>query len=443
MSDRQNLIAWNFLQLGVLFLSLIPALGGVGIFIAALVTIAKQGRSILQSLILKTIVLILICISVSSIVISFFANNSIDSWLGLANLLPYFILLPSLPLTIDNAEKLRRIARLFVISSPIVVILGLGQIFGGWSFNTIFGWDLVAGGLPAGRMSSVFINCNFLGLYLAICVAFCLGSIVDNWLNDNKKILFFSTIAAIDLSGIIVVGSRNAWAISFAIFLAFALYLGWNYLVLFIVGILSAIGWSAYGFGNSRNWLRTIIPIGIWGRLSGETDAEIPDAFTRITQWKFTLHLIQERPWLGWGLRNFTPLYREETGFWLGHPHNLFLMFGAEMGLPTTIFFIGSIGWIVIRSIIILWYWQREKSELNGDRTIFFTYLIAFLACVAFNLVDVSLYDFRNNITAWILLAAIVGIIERERRKTSQQNPPFLLKSKTRSKRRKYKKSRL
>jgi O-antigen ligase len=420
MDDRQNLIAWNSLQLGVLLLSLIPALGGIGIFMAALVTIAKQRRSIFQYPTLKTIVLIFICVSVSSIIISCLANNLIDSWLGLANLLPYFLILPSLSLIINNAEKLRQIARLFVISSPVIVILGLGQIFGDWSFETIFGWNLVAGGLPAGRMSSVFINCNFLGLYLAICVAFCFGLIVDNWQNNNKKILFFSVITAIDLLGIIVVGSRNAWAISFAIFLAFALYLGWNYIVLFIVGILSAIGWSAYGFGNSRNWLRTIIPIGIWGRLSGETDAEIPDAFTRITQWKFTLHLIKERPWLGWGLRNFTPLYREETGFWLGHPHNLFLMFGAEMGLPTAIFFIGSIGWIITRSIIILWHWQREKSELNGNRIIFFTYLIAFLACVAFNLVDVSLYDFRNNITAWILLAAIVGIIDQDRIKTSQ-----------------------
>jgi O-antigen ligase len=414
MNDRQNQIAWNFLQLGVLFLSLIPILGGVGIFVAALATIVKRRRSIFQSPTLRTIALILLSLSISSIVISCFANSSIDSWIGLANLLPYFILLSSLPLIIDTTEKMRQIMRLFVVSSPIVVLLGLGQIFAGWSFKTILGWELVAGGLPAGRMSSVFINCNLLGLYLAICLAFCLGSIVDNWLNKNErqykvKILFFVAIAAVDIFGIIIVGSRNAWAISFAIFLAFSLYLGWNYLVLFIMGILSTIGWSAYGFGNSRNWLRTIIPIGIWGRLSGETDAEMPDAFARITQWKFALHLIQERPWLGWGLRNFTTLYREETGFWLGHPHNLFLMFGAEMGLPTAIFFIGSIGWIVVRSIIILWHWHREKLEMNDDRTIFFTYLIAFLACVAFNLVDVSLFDFRNNITAWILLAAIVS----------------------------------
>jgi O-antigen ligase len=414
MNDRQNQIAWNFLQLGVLFLSLIPILGGVGIFVAALATIVKRRRSIFQSPTLRTIALILLSLSISSIVISCFANSSIDSWIGLANLLPYFILLSSLPLIIDTTEKMRQIMRLFVVSSPIVVLLGLGQIFAGWSFKTILGWELVAGGLPVGRMSSVFINCNLLGLYLAICLAFCLGSIVDNWLNKNErqykvKILFFVAIAAVDIFGIIIVGSRNAWAISFAIFLAFSLYLGWNYLVLFIMGILSTICWSAYGFGNSRNWLRTIIPIGIWGRLSGETDAEMPDAFARITQWKFALHLIQERPWLGWGLRNFTTLYREETGFWLGHPHNLFLMFGAEMGLPTAIFFIGSIGWIVVRSIIILWHWHREKLEMNDDRTIFFTYLIAFLACVAFNLVDVSLFDFRNNITAWILLAAIVS----------------------------------
>jgi O-antigen ligase len=441
--DRQNQIAWNLLQLGVLLLSIIPALGAAGILIAALLKIRQQGRTLLQNSTIGAIILVLISLGICLIISSCFADEPSLSWLGLANFLPYFILLPSLPLIITTTQRLRRLAWLFIITSPLIVILGLGQVLANWSFNTIFGWELVAGGIPQGRMSSVFINCNFLGFYLLICFAFCLGLCLDIWQKIKtkvdrlsvRKIITLSIIAAIDLIGIIVVSSRNAWAISFLIAIAFALYLGWHYFVLFVMGIMGAIGWSAYGFGSSRDWLRSVVPSHIWGRLSGEIDPEIPVAMFRSSQWKFALHLIQERPWLGWGLRNFTPLYKAETGVWLGHSHNLFLMFGAEMGMPIAIFLIGFVGWILARAVIIFWQWDKRKSaaslersssvetteilievgckeNFESDRAIFFTYLVAFSACVAFNFVDVSLYDFRSNVTGWLLLSAIVARIE-------------------------------
>jgi O-antigen ligase len=270
-------------------------------------------------------------------------------------------------------------------------------------------------------------------------LTFCLGICINIWQKNKiildhqvaQKVAILSIIASVNLIGIIIVSSRNAWAISLIIILTFALYLGWKYLVFFIMGTIGTIGWSAYGFGNSRDWLRNVVPDRVWGRLSGEIDPEIPVAFLRSSQWKFAVHLIQERPWLGWGLRNFTSLYQAETDVWLGHPHNLFLMFGSEMGIPITIFFIGFIGWIMARGLIFCWQWDKIKSVISpietteifvevgckekseGDRTIFFTYLVAFAACVAFNLVDVSLYDFRSNITGWLLLSAIVGTTDR------------------------------
>jgi hypothetical protein len=41
---------------------------------------------------------------------------------------------------------------------------------------------------------------------------------------------------------------------------------------------------------------------------------------------------------------------------------------------------------------------------------IIFTYLVAFGACVLFNLVDVTLSDVKINTIVWLLLAAIAGV---------------------------------
>ena len=50
----------------------------------------------------------------------------------------------------------------------------------------------------------------------------------------------------------------------------------------------------------------------------------------------------------------------------------------------------------------------------TADRLIFFSYLLAFVACTLFNTVDVTLFDFRLNTTSWLLLAAICGVSQRE-----------------------------
>jgi O-antigen ligase len=442
MPNHQNRIAWNFLQLGVFSLSLFPALGAIGILIAALMAIEKQGRSILRNPTLKKVTYLLTSIGIGLIITSYFAEQPQESWLGLANFLPYFILLPSVPSIVNTIQQLRRLAWLFIASSPIIVILGLGQLSDRWSFNTIFGWKLIAGGMPVGRMSSVFMNCNLLGLYLSICLALCLGLIIDNYRNKKYKtsqqyegsLLFLIIILPIDLIGIFLTASRNIWAISISIVLTFALYLSWHYLVLFFVSIVGAIGWSAYGFGNSRDWLRNIIPMRIWDRLSGNIYTEMPTAYLRSNQWQFAFDSIQERPWLGWGLRSFSSLYQTETGFWLGHPHNLFLMFGMEMGLPIAIMFVGSIGWIVARGTILLWQQDRfdkkttkADSERDIDReksSIFIAYLISFFVCIFFNIVDVSLYDLRSNLAGWLLLAVITSIIIEFDRQKNLSNYP-------------------
>ncbi|MGK7923928.1 MAG: O-antigen ligase family protein, partial [Spirulina sp.] len=41
---------------------------------------------------------------------------------------------------------------------------------------------------------------------------------------------------------------------------------------------------------------------------------------------------------------------------------------------------------------------------------ILFTFLLAFLTCIGFNFLDVSIFDLRINTLGWVLLAAIAGV---------------------------------
>ncbi len=101
---------------------------------------------------------------------------------------------------------------------------------------------------------------------------------------------------------------------------------------------------------------------------------------------------------------------------WLGHPHNFFLMLTAETGIPATILFCSLIGWVVAQGVLLLKNWSGEER----GRLIFFSYLVAFVGCILFNTVDVTLFDLRVNTFGWLLLAAIWGVVNRNWKKIAE-----------------------
>jgi O-antigen ligase len=135
----------------------------------------------------------------------------------------------------------------------------------------------------------------------------------------------------------------------------------------------------------------------------------------RTTQWQFAWSMTQERPWMGWGLRNFTPLYQAKMQLWLGHPHNLLLMLMSETGIPATLLLCGLVGWILAQAVLLLGVLSDiappAKYQWHQDRLILFTYLVAFAGYTLFNLLDVTLFDLRVNALGWLLLSAICGVV--------------------------------
>ncbi len=442
---------WTLLQIAIFVLPIIPALGTILIFIVTISTWIKYSKIACQSILNKLLGILTLWL----IFTAFLAPYPGEAFLGLANYLPFFLAFSSIHLLFNNPSQLRQIAWLIVISSFLVVILGLGQLFLNWHIPYILGWDLVTGGVPKGRMNSVFIYANFLAIYLQIVLILGLGLGLEFYQNLREKKPVFKSLfdphfpflfteriknksnntvspnqnvseqlifklnsyqnqvfgfliltLILDSIGLILTSSRNSWLISFIAVICFLFNRGWHKIILALSTMILTIIWSAIGADPVKTWLRQIIPMSIWGRLSDEIYPDRTVESLRITQWKFTIELIKKHPLTGWGLRNFTPLYEEKWNLWLGHPHNLFLMFTAETGFIGMILLGSFVGLILSKNMLLL----KQLSIKHQDHLIIFTYIIAFGSCILFNCFDVSLFDLRVNILTWILLFALGGI---------------------------------
>ena len=400
---------WLCFCASVLFFPLFPALGALGLVTILVLLWRDNFNQIINSNLNRVLGLLANLLIVSSAL----AEYPLEAWLGLANFLPFFALFIALRYLITSPSQLRQLSWILILPSLAISILGFGQMYLAWDtpglIESILGWGLTPGGVPPGRMSSVFIYTNFLAIYLAIAFTLSLGLWFDTWQQKSTKLqtktlLLLTLILLADSSGLILTSSRNAWGLAVFSFMAYALYLGWKWLVWGATGAATAVLWAAFAPNLGGTQLRQIVPTFIWQRLSDQS-YERPVETLRTTQWQFCWDLIKQRPLFGWGLRNFSPLYETKMNLWLGHPHNLFLMFGAESGIVALLLLIGVAARILLQAVKLLQGWSSKESKL-----IFFSYLVTFTACIIFNLADVTIFDLRVNTLTWILLAAINGI---------------------------------
>ena len=410
--------SWNYSLLALLIFPLSPLVGAVTIGFVSLITWVRQYRKISRRPLNWGFALL----SVLLIMTAGFAQNKTEAFLGLFNLLPFFLVFAAHSTLIQTFAQLRQMAWVLVIGSMPVVIIGLGQLFLGWSLKfqflwIVLDWTIAPGGNPPGRIASLFLHANTFAAYLVIVFILGLGLWLENYHQLRVKsqksflpLLFLTVAVMTNFIALIFTNSRNGWAIAIFACLAYALYQGWRILVGGVASISASVLLAAFAPLPVAQFFRQYIPAFFWARLNDDMYPNRPVALMRKTQWEFAWSLTQQHPWTGWGLRSFSGLYKAQMQIPLGHPHNLFLMLSAETGFPSTFLFCALLSWILITSIQLL----RKSKYLNTeDRLIFFSYLLAFVGWILFNTVDVTLFDFRLNTLSWLILAAICGVVHR------------------------------
>ncbi|MFS0518356.1 O-antigen ligase family protein [Nostoc sp. UIC 10607] len=408
--------SWNYSLWALLIFPLSPLLGAVTIGFVSLITWLKQYRKISRRPLNWGFALL----SVLLIVSAGFADDKTAAFLGLFNLLPFFLLFAAHSALIQTFVQLRQMTWILVIGSMPMVIIGLGQLFLGWSLKLeilwiVLDWTIAPGGNPPGRIASLFLHANTFAAYLVIVFILGLGLWLENYqqlrVKSQKSFLplLFLTVAMItNFIALIFTNSRNGWAIAIFACLAYALYQGWRILMGGVAAIVSSVLLAAFAPSPVAQFFRRVVPAFFWARLNDDMYPDRPVALMRKTQWQFAWSLAQEHPWTGWGLRSFSGLYRAKMQIPLGHPHNLFLMLSAETGFPSTFLFCGLLAWILISGGQLL---RKSKYINTEDRLIFFSYFLAFVGWVLLNTVDVTLFDFRLNTLSWLILAAICGVV--------------------------------
>ncbi|MEH2334816.1 O-antigen ligase family protein [Nostoc sp.] len=420
---------WNYSLWALLIFPLSPFLGAVTIVVVSLITLLKQYQKISRRPLNWGFALL----SVLLIISAGFADDKTAAFLGLFNLLPFFLVFAAHSTLIQTFAQLRQMAWILVIGSMPVIIIGLGQLFLGWSLKfeilwIVLAWTIRPGGNPPGRIASLFLHANTFAAYLAIVFILGLGLWLEQWrlgiryrrLGIGKNSVpssqspvpfLFLTVAMItNFIALVFTSSRNGWAIAIFACLAYALYQGWRIIVGSIAAIVSSVLLAAFAPSPIAQFFRQYVPAFFWARLNDDMYPGRPVALMRKTQWNFAWSLAQEHPWTGWGLRSFSRLYKAQMQIPLGHPHNFFLMLSAETGFPSTFLFCGLLAWILITGVQLL---RKSKYINTEDRLIFFSYLLAFIAWVLFNTVDVTLFDIRLNALSWLILAAICGVVHR------------------------------
>jgi O-antigen ligase len=407
---------WVVVQAAVLIMPFSTFIGCVAILVVSLAIWQRAANPLIQSLLNQGLLLL----GAWMVIIALFAQHQDYALSGLFNFLPFFVVFIAQSWLIRTPAQLRRLAWLLVLPSVLIALLGFCQLSLNWYFHwqvlnigksdgIILDWLVHRGGRPIGRMSSLFYYATVLASYFVITVTLGVGLLVEEWKTRKRALVLMGLglIVALDAIALVLTDSRNAWGLALGVCLAFAVYLGWRWLVGAVTGAVLAVLMAAYGPSPLGEGLRWIVPRWIWARITDELFLNRPIATLRITQWKFAISMIQQRPLTGWGLRNFTPLYEAQMQFYIGHPHSLPLMLAAEMGIPATLIFYGLIGWVVLSGVL----WLRQAPVDWADRTIVFTYLVAFFACTVFSLSDVPIFDARINTMGWLILAGIWGIV--------------------------------
>lgn len=433
-------VLWSVVQASFLVLPFSPFIGGVALLLTGMTLCARYGKRLLQ----QPLIWGWLGLSLWLVIAASFALDTEAAFLGLYNFIPQFVVFVGLSCLIQGPRQLRHLAWLIVLSTIPIVVAGLGQLLGGWGghpqwLGLVVDIPINPGGNPPGRMASVFQYANILASYLLVPWVLGLGLWIEaldqvwqSWRSRSPqkpiapssliRLLVLTIVLLGILAALILTSSRNAWVISALACLAFAVYRGWHWLLVVMGAVVSTLVTAAIGPEPLRSGLRHWVPAYFWARLSDEMYPNRPVAELRRTQWQFAWSLTEQRPWTGWGLRSFTSLYEAQMNFWLGHPHNLWLMLSSETGIPATLLFLGLVGVVLWRGVLLLLNWRStfETNDLHpANPVIFLSYLLAFLACTLFHTVDITLFDIRVNLIGWLPLAAIYGVVSHSALKKS------------------------
>ena len=225
-------------------------------------------------------------------------------------LFAYPIVLSSLPVSLRNVRVggYALLVITFVLSLVTIAVLGSG------------GGSLAAGTSVAG------FGKNPMGSFTAAGAVYALAQLFSPHSRRGREVLV--VVALIDILGTLATGSRGALLGMVGALLVVVLLLGRGRATRIVLALMvAAVVVGVYFFVIAPQKQAALNSAGAYSSSS-----------LRITTWKYGIHEIGLRPWLGTGARTFQePI----DGGILPDPNNLFLLTWDEVGIPGMLTLLG------------------------------------------------------------------------------------------------------
>lgn len=333
------------------------------ILLAGIVCVVRGGR-----IMVKHVLLLYVLLFYSSISF-YYTPDAAEALGGLLKLLTAISLFVIVYNSLNSFADGVRFMQAVTYSSVIPILVGFYQKFSGnYSLFTSSTMD---------RADSVFGVANAYGIYLSLAT---IPTITLILLNVKRKTNIL--ILGLILASQVIALNRGTWiAFSFAVVCSSAMYIR-RIKIRWIIAAFLLIGGVFSGTIISR--FVALEDPSVYGTKHNTLEL-------RVNYWTTMLPIVMEKPIAGYGLGS-ARFVSEKYLHTADVPHNDYLRFAMEIGIPGTIIYISFLLFEFFRNFILAV--KKSKWQLNYSMLILIIYYIVISATqnIYFNLVNFPLF---------------------------------------------------
>ena len=350
-----------------------------------------------------------------------FINNQDPflAWIGILNWIPLFWCFWSFQIYLKNEILRIEAAKYFLIGSIPLLLSCFTQYFLGWYgpyeiFNKLIIW-YQRPILEGAGVTGLFNNYNYSGAWLSIILGLIIGLFFKISHNKTHKFITLIFIFAF-IYTIILTTSRNALLGVLLTLILLIPIKKFKFLfvsVCALLGVLMTILIRIFP-SNIQNSIFTFIPSSLLVKTNFSSINDF-NSFPRIELWLKSIKLIKSNLLMGYGGGSFSDLYHLNNGQFDGmqHSHNLILEIAFNYGLPSSILIIGGMLLILFKSSRGFKFNKRVSFSKTKNDFLEFNnaWITSFIIFLFLHMFDITYFDGRISLIAWILLAGMRQII--------------------------------
>ena len=427
---KDNIIGLRFFHIGILLLAAAPLISFFLLTISSVIGSLKRKDNYFNDkynlpFLLAAIVMIINCVLITIRVDIIDTQDPTLAWIGILNWIPFFWCFWSFQVYLKNRMLRIQAAKCFLVGSLPVLFSGFTQNFLGWYgpyeiLKKLIIWYQRPLSEGAG-VTGLFNNYNYCGAWLSIVLALIIGLFFRETNNKTFKLITLILIFGF-IYMIILTTSRNALlAVLITIillipikkfkFLFISLFTGLGVLIMNLIPIFPS---------NIQNAIFTFFPSSLLQKTTLNSNIELI-SFPRIELWLKSIKLIKSNLLMGYGGGSFSDLYSLNNGQFEGmqHSHNLILEIAFNYGLPSSLLIVGGMLFLLFKSSNSFKFNRREVLIKTKNNFFEFNnaWITSFIIFIFLHMFDITYFDGRISLVAWILLAGMRQIIEENKEK--------------------------